>query len=135
MNRINPPLAPLRILLWRGWRKRCPECGEGRLYQRWLTLHDRCPSCGLPYLHDQGDLFGPLVFFDRVLFLIPFIVIFGFCVSNPSPMISILAGCVMIFLLLYTLPNRNGACLAFDYYQRRKDGAAANPGSDFLPRS
>jgi len=120
---MNEPELKLSTLLWRGWKKKCPRCGQGRLYQRWLTLNQRCSVCGLDYLQDQGDLFGPLVFFDRVLFLIPFIVVFGFVVKNPGPVVSVVSGGTMIYLLMFTLPNRNGACLAFDYYLRAKSEA------------
>jgi len=114
--------VPLKTLLWRGWRKRCPRCGEGPLYRRWLTLHDRCPVCGLRYLADQGDLFGLMVLVDRAFFLIPFITVFCFCLPNPRPWVYLVSCALMIFLLLFTLPNRNGASLAFDYYLRRDQG-------------
>src|SRR5689334_3309625 len=78
------PIPKLRTLLWRGWRKKCPQCGQGALYKRWLTLHERCPVCGLQYLANQGDLFGALMFLDRVLFIIPLIVLFYFRVWHPN---------------------------------------------------
>jgi uncharacterized protein (DUF983 family) len=40
---------------------RCPRCGEGKLFQGFLTLAPACTSCGLSYEKlDQGD--GPAVF-------------------------------------------------------------------------
>jgi len=30
----------------RGFRGRCPRCGEGNLYRSYLKLSDRCGSCG-----------------------------------------------------------------------------------------
>lgn len=39
----------------------CPRCGEGKLFQGYLTLAPRCSSCGLDYsFADSGD--GPAVF-------------------------------------------------------------------------
>jgi uncharacterized protein (DUF983 family) len=36
--------------LLRGARKRCPNCGEGRLYGRYLKVEPECGTCG----HDNG---------------------------------------------------------------------------------
>ena len=63
----------LKTLLVRGWRKRCPRCGEGRLFRRFNILHKSCSVCGLQYLEDQGALFGYLFLIDRALFLFPLI--------------------------------------------------------------
>ena len=41
-------------------------------------MRDACSGCGLKFVVNQGDLFGPLLFFDRVLFLVPFITLFYF---------------------------------------------------------
>ena len=109
----------VKTALWRGWRKKCPHCGAGEIYRRWLKLHDHCAVCGLHYLSDQGDLFGPLIFFDRVLFLIPFIILFYFRLWHPGLLLFILAGTAMTFALVYTMPHRNGLSLAFDYLIRR----------------
>lgn len=44
-----------------GLRGRCPRCGEGRLFEGFLTIRERCTSCGLSLAgHDAGD--GPAVF-------------------------------------------------------------------------
>ncbi|HEY6025008.1 MAG TPA: DUF983 domain-containing protein [Pseudolabrys sp.] len=45
----------------RGLRGRCPRCGEGRLFQGFLSLRPACEHCGLNYsFADAGD--GPAVF-------------------------------------------------------------------------
>ena len=45
----------------RGLRGRCPRCGEGKLFQGFLTLRPACERCGLDYgFADAGD--GPAVF-------------------------------------------------------------------------
>lgn len=118
----DPKFPSAKTALWRGLRKKCPHCGQGDIYIRWLKLHDHCAACGLRYVSNQGDLFGPLIFFDRVLFLIPFVVVFYFRLWNFNLPMLILAGTLMIFLLAYTMPHRNGVSLAFDYLIRRSNG-------------
>jgi uncharacterized protein (DUF983 family) len=40
---------------------RCPRCGDGRMFQGFLTLAPKCDVCGLDYsFADSGD--GPAVF-------------------------------------------------------------------------
>ncbi len=49
----NPLLA--------GLRGRCPNCGEGRLFQGFLTVASECAACGYDLSKaDSGD--GPAVF-------------------------------------------------------------------------
>jgi len=44
-----------------GLRCRCPRCGEGALFDGFLTMKPRCSACGLDYAFaDAGD--GPAVF-------------------------------------------------------------------------
>lgn len=60
MTEIRPPRPPLSTAL-AGLRGRCPECGEGRLFRRFIALPPRCEACGLDYgFADAGD--GPAVF-------------------------------------------------------------------------
>jgi len=44
-----------------GFAGRCPRCGEGRLFDGYLTLKPRCAACGLDFAFaDSAD--GPAVF-------------------------------------------------------------------------
>ncbi|MCA0401692.1 MAG: DUF983 domain-containing protein [Proteobacteria bacterium] len=50
---------------------RCPRCGEGRLFEGFLTLAPSCRHCGLDYrFADSGD--GPAVF---VILIAGFIIV------------------------------------------------------------
>lgn len=52
---------------------RCPRCGDGKLFQGFLSLRPRCDNCGLDYSFvDAGD--GPAVF---VILGAGFIVVFA----------------------------------------------------------
>ena len=124
---MREPIPKLKTLIWRGCHQKCPQCGQGDLYQRWVRLHEHCPVCGLKYLQNQGDLLGPLIFLDRVLFLIPLFVLFYFGVWHPKLIWFLLFGGALMFLLIYTIPHRNGVSLAIDYLIRRKEGDLADP--------
>ena len=33
---------PLKPALWRGWRRKCPNCGSGPLLTGYLKVNDTC---------------------------------------------------------------------------------------------
>jgi len=45
--------------IFRGWRKRCPGCGEAKLYRRYLRQVDACPACGAALGEIRADDFPP----------------------------------------------------------------------------
>jgi uncharacterized protein (DUF983 family) len=50
----RPPRA-LGPAMTRGFRGRCPNCGEGRLFRAYLKVVDRCPVCGTELFHQRAD--------------------------------------------------------------------------------
>ena len=44
-----------RTAMWRGFLCRCPACGKGRLFARYLKVADRCPDCGTELHHHLAD--------------------------------------------------------------------------------
>jgi uncharacterized protein (DUF983 family) len=53
----EPPLAPRPVFwaMWRGLRGRCPACGHGRLFPRYVKAADACPHCGEALHHQRAD--------------------------------------------------------------------------------
>lgn len=43
--------------MWRGFRCRCPKCGEGKLFGAFLKVADECPACGEAFHHHRADDF------------------------------------------------------------------------------
>ena len=43
--------------MWRGFRGRCPACGEGRLFGSFLKVNESCPECGEELHHHRADDF------------------------------------------------------------------------------
>lgn len=110
---------PIRTLLKRGLRKRCPHCGEGALYEKGISLHDACAVCHLVFLRNQGDPWAFLVAIDR-FFLLPIIaaIYFGFMPGSLAWKVGIFT--VIGVLYLVTTPNRYGVCVALDYFTRAR---------------
>ncbi|PHZ85620.1 DUF983 domain-containing protein [Paremcibacter congregatus] len=66
-NYQNKKVSPVRAGLF----CKCPRCGEGALFQGFLTFRKSCPVCALDYeTFDSGD--GPALF---IILLIGLIVI------------------------------------------------------------
>lgn len=41
--------------MWRGWKHKCPRCGEGSMFAKYLKVHDNCQTCGLEMHHHRAD--------------------------------------------------------------------------------
>ena len=102
--------------LRRGLRKRCPHCGEGRLFSGW-SLFERCSNCGLVFARNPGDTWAFTILGDRVpIGVLIVLIYFGVVRSHPVPGIAIMA--VLLVLLVWTAPNRWGASIALHYLSR-----------------
>ena len=105
--------------IWRGLRRKCPQCGEGVLFRRWIVLRERCDSCGLALEGKPGDLWGFWVFTDRIfLFGAMIALYFGF-----RPESWVLRGtflAIVVGALVASIPNRQGAFVAIDYLSRTR---------------
>jgi uncharacterized protein (DUF983 family) len=47
-------------ILARGLLKRCPRCGQSRLFRRWFTMAPRCARCGLDLERGEGFWLGTM---------------------------------------------------------------------------
>lgn len=51
------PRPPLGRMLARAIRRRCPLCGAGGLFHRWVEPRPACPRCQLRLDRGEGDFF------------------------------------------------------------------------------
>jgi len=49
--------AQIREAMTRGFRGRCPHCGEGKMFRKYLKVADTCPVCGEELFHHRADDF------------------------------------------------------------------------------
>lgn len=52
---------PLKQILNRAVRWRCPNCGRGELFRGVFRMLPRCPACGLSYFPEQGYYVGAMI--------------------------------------------------------------------------
>jgi uncharacterized protein (DUF983 family) len=114
----------------KGLRGHCPRCGEGHLFQGFLSLRPRCEKCGLDFAFaDSGD--GPAVF---VILVGGFIVVFAalFTEFRYQPPYWVHAALWLPLILLVTLaPLRpiKGLMIALQYHHKAAEGRLEH-GSD-----
>jgi uncharacterized protein (DUF983 family) len=51
----GPDKRDLWQAIGRGIRCRCPRCGEGKLFRRYLKIADGCTVCGLDFSGHRAD--------------------------------------------------------------------------------
>jgi len=49
------PARNLRQAITRGFKGRCPNCGEGRLFRSYAKVADECAVCGEELSHHRAD--------------------------------------------------------------------------------
>ncbi len=48
-------VRPMRDAVLNGLRQKCPKCGTGKLFDRYLKVSDVCDSCHQPLHHHRAD--------------------------------------------------------------------------------
>jgi uncharacterized protein (DUF983 family) len=103
----------------RGLRRRCPHCGQGRIFQGFIEVRDRCTSCGFVFEERSGDTWGFWVVLDRLFLVIPVVLIMlGFATSSLQLRLLLIG--LLLIPLIATMPHRHGMAIALDYLFRRR---------------
>jgi uncharacterized protein (DUF983 family) len=81
---LDPP--PRSRMLVRGLLRRCPLCGEGGLFRRWLFMRERCPRCDLEFERIEGHWLGAIAI-NTVLSLMALlaVIVVGVVLTYPDP--------------------------------------------------
>lgn len=110
---------PMRPAVANGWRRKCPNCGSGRMFSGYLKVRSECQVCKQELHHHRADD-GPAYLTILVVghILAPTMHFF-FVTFRPEPivMFSVLSvGCVA--LSLYLLPRLKGVVVAIQWSRR-----------------
>jgi uncharacterized protein (DUF983 family) len=125
-DQLSPNTPPPPLPVMRGLRGRCPSCGEGHLFQGFLTVRPACETCGLDYsFADAGD--GPAVF---VILIGGAVVVFVALITEVlyQPPYWLHATLWLPLILLVTLlPLRmvKGLLIALQYHHKAAPGTLA----------
>ena len=72
------PERDWREAVGRGFRGKCPSCGEGKLFRAFLKPVDACEDCGEPMHHQRADDLPPYI----VITIVGHIVVGGLLLSE-----------------------------------------------------
>jgi uncharacterized protein (DUF983 family) len=100
----------------RGFRKRCPHCGQGPLFSGW-SFFERCSSCGLVFTKNPGDTWAFTIFGDR-LPMAAMIALIYFGLVRSYPVAGMVVLVALVVLTIWTSPNRWGVGIALHYLSR-----------------
>lgn len=123
---VESPAPGPFTMLSRGVRRKCPPCGSGKLFRRWVTMVDDCPRCGYHFEREEGFFLGAIVVSVIVTELVIVAVIaVGFALTLPDAPVGALAigGGVLAGLTpLVIYPFSKTIWTAVDLIMRRNMG-------------
>lgn len=108
----SQPRASALTGLKRGLRHRCPNCGEGRLYTRYLKVDIDCEVCGhdlARYPADDGPAYFTILIVGH-LFVAP-LLLFPFIWQQSPALVVPLTVMPLCALTLLLLPRVKGAVI------------------------
>lgn len=114
-----PTERPTKPAVWRGLRRRCPNCGEGIMFEGYLKVADNCPVCREELKHhraDDGPAYLTILLVGHIM--APTIHIM-FTRFRPEPLVMatlLTIGCVALSLFL--LPRMKGLVVAVQWAKR-----------------
>jgi uncharacterized protein (DUF983 family) len=114
--------------LKRGFRGRCPRCGEGKLFRAFLKVDDHCSACGLDFTpHRADDLPAYLVIVIVGHILVPLILLIE---TNYSPPVALQLAIYLpltLFASLALLQPVKGAVVGMQWALRMHGFDEQNP--------
>ncbi|HEX2020152.1 MAG TPA: DUF983 domain-containing protein [Aurantimonas sp.] len=110
---------PLGPALVKGFRCRCPNCGEGRLFKSFLKSVDSCSACGQEIHHHRADDLPPYI----TIFIVGHVIVAGFMALDETIALSMWAHFaiwvpITIALSLVLLQPLKGATIALQWSLR-----------------
>jgi hypothetical protein len=111
-------------LLGRSLRLRCPLCGMGKMFRRWILMHPTCPHCGVSFEREPGFFLGSIYINYGLTTLIVSIaypvLLFGYGFPETPLLIGALAFVVVFPVLVF--PWARSLWLGFDQWRDPREG-------------
>jgi uncharacterized protein (DUF983 family) len=117
--------AGAATVLLRGLRKRCPRCGERRVFRSWLHLIERCPHCALTFEREQGGFLGAMTlnFLAAVVVWVLMLVVVLFVTVPDVPVAPLLIASTVVLVVvpLWFYPRSKTLWAAIEFLVARSD--------------
>jgi uncharacterized protein (DUF983 family) len=104
----------------RGFAGRCPACGEGRIFGRYLKVNAACPHCGEELHHHRADDAPPYMTIFVVGHIIGTLMLLveEFWPDAPIWLHALVWPTITLMLSLWLLPRMKGALIAYQWTLR-----------------
>ncbi len=100
----------------RGAAGRCPSCGAGRLFRRYLKVADHCPACGEALHYHRADDAPPyFTIFIAGHLLVPLLLVFERTLAPPLWLYATIGAPLAVTLCLTLLPLVKGAIVGLQW--------------------
>lgn len=121
MPDIQAPIddRPMKPAIWRGLRRRCPQCGDGMMFEGYLKVTDRCPICNEALHHHRADDGPAYLTILIVAHILGFVMHLMWVHLRPEPLVmaTVLAIGAAV-LSLYLLPRFKGMIVGIQWARR-----------------
>ncbi|MEK9758479.1 MAG: DUF983 domain-containing protein [Paracoccaceae bacterium] len=109
----------LKAALKRGWRRKCPNCGQGSMMEGYLSVGQSCQACGQELFHhraDDGPAYLTILIVGHVMAPL---LLYVYTHWRPEPLTMLFTfGVGCLALSLYLLPRLKGAIVAFQWARK-----------------
>lgn len=110
---------PMGPAIRNGLRRRCPNCGDGALFDGYLKVRDTCEVCRTEFHHhraDDGPAYLTILVVGHIMGFVIHLVWVGF---RPDPWVmAILLTTLAVGLSLWMLPRLKGMIVAIQWAKR-----------------
>ncbi len=112
-------------MLLRGARKRCPRCGERRIWEGWFALKVRCPRCDLRFEAELGGFLGAMTLNYGAAFVVWGVMVgvwLAFTVPD-VPVVPLLIASIVVLVgvPLWFFPRSKSIWAAIEFLVLRSD--------------
>lgn len=111
--------------LVRGFRKRCPRCGDRRTFDGWFHMRTICPRCSLRFEQESGGFLGAMVLNYTMGFLVWIVILAVVLVLTvpdvPVPELVVMSIVVLVGVPLWFYPRSKTTWAAIEWLANRTD--------------
>jgi len=108
------------MLLSRGIRKRCPQCGVGELFSTWNTLKENCSECNCVLQGREANSW--FFIYMTTAFVTGLFLLYMFLFPTKNQMLGrLILTPLAIICIVFTLPYRKGIAVALDYFMEQQE--------------
>jgi uncharacterized protein (DUF983 family) len=134
---LDKPRRSVFQAMRRGARGKCPSCGRGALFERYLKVADYCPHCGEALYHHRADDAPPyFTIFAAGHIIVPAMIALEVMVRPELWVHMLIWGPLTVVLCLTLLPMIKGAIVGLQWalYMHGFDPEDADSALGPLPR-